>query len=129
MRKALSLTAKHKLRLAQEYLCAECQCDLDGVRVEYDHILPLALGGTNEIENFQALCAPCHREKTNGDVSRISKADRQALRTGQQKLRALRAANGLPPLIPSPANAWRGQRGFPKNFRRRMNGKVEKING
>jgi 5-methylcytosine-specific restriction enzyme A len=29
-----------------------------------DHITPLRRGGTNEPENLQGLCAPCHSRKT-----------------------------------------------------------------
>jgi 5-methylcytosine-specific restriction endonuclease McrA len=31
---------------------------------EVDHILELALGGTNTIDNLQPLCKPCHLHKT-----------------------------------------------------------------
>lgn len=110
-RKHLSTSAKASVVRRQEYLCAECAHDLDGVKVEFDHILPLALGGTNDLENFQALCRPCHREKTGGDVARISKADRQGLRTGQQKLRALRAQEGRP-FFQSRPMGWRGLAGL-----------------
>lgn len=110
-RKHLSPFAKASIVRAQEYLCAECCCDLQGVQVEFDHVLPLALGGTNDLSNFQALCRPCHREKTNGDVARISKADRQGLRTGQQKLRALRAQEGRP-FFRSRPMSWRGLAGL-----------------
>jgi len=41
---------------------------------DIDHILPIALGGTNEPENLQILCRPCHRSKTNkSDIPRIAK--------------------------------------------------------
>lgn len=29
-----------------------------------DHITPKAKGGTDDPDNLQVLCAPCHREKT-----------------------------------------------------------------
>jgi 5-methylcytosine-specific restriction endonuclease McrA len=32
---------------------------------ERDHILPIALGGTNDEWNVQILCPNCHRSKTN----------------------------------------------------------------
>jgi 5-methylcytosine-specific restriction enzyme A len=45
-----------------------CQCCLEeGVytpATDVDHITPKALGGTDELGNLQALCRPCHREKT-----------------------------------------------------------------
>lgn len=31
-----------------------------------DHIVPLARGGTNEMDNFQALCSPCNGSKGAG---------------------------------------------------------------
>ncbi len=31
---------------------------------EIDHIIPLKNGGTNDIENLQALCKRCHSKKT-----------------------------------------------------------------
>ena len=43
---------------------------------EVDHVLPLELGGADHIDNMQALCRPCHRQKTRDDVRRIAKARR-----------------------------------------------------
>lgn len=31
--------------------------------LEYDHIVPLAMGGSNTERNLQLLCADCNREK------------------------------------------------------------------
>ena len=46
-------------------------CDAHGVTTPatlVDHILPLADGGTNVVENLQSLCVPCHAKKTGEDV-------------------------------------------------------------
>lgn len=63
----------------QNGLCG-CGCGerLNGA-VDWDHILPLALGGTNEADNWQALLRSCHAAKTSGDIRMIRKADRQRL--------------------------------------------------
>lgn len=37
--------------------CCNCGSNLD---VEYHHIVPLALGGTNKITNIVPLCGICH---------------------------------------------------------------------
>lgn len=47
------------------------KCNLcDGVlkKAQYDHIIPLVAGGTNELDNFQALCLECHFEKSKNEV-------------------------------------------------------------
>jgi len=51
------------------------KCNKQGL--EIDHIIPVALGGTNEISNLQTLCSRCHREKTNKDVEKIAKVKKE----------------------------------------------------
>lgn len=58
--------------------CELCSAPLRPGHIEYDHRLPDALGGKNDIANCQVLCSPCHSAKTaKEDVPRIRKADRQ----------------------------------------------------
>lgn len=33
---------------------------------DIDHIMPLALGGTNDLSNLRTLCIPCHRHRSLG---------------------------------------------------------------
>lgn len=40
--------------------CVECGSAFD---IQYDHVIPLALGGANTVENLQILCAPCNQAK------------------------------------------------------------------
>ncbi len=42
--------------------CVECGSSFD---LQYDHILPVALGGATTIENLQLLCADCNRRKSD----------------------------------------------------------------
>lgn len=51
--------------------CAFCGVDLSGLvstlsSENYDHIVPLARGGANDITNLQLLCAPCNLTKRDG---------------------------------------------------------------
>lgn len=48
----------------QEFQCACCGESLEDVR-HLDHIMPLALGGTNWIENLQWLCPFCNLSKSD----------------------------------------------------------------
>lgn len=36
----------------------------DGTWLEIDHIVPLAAGGTNAIENLRSACTPCNKRKS-----------------------------------------------------------------
>ena len=35
--------------------------------MQIDHIIPLVVGGTNEIDNLQILCKPCHFSKSKSE--------------------------------------------------------------
>lgn len=60
----------------------ECGCgqpftDHPKERPHYDHIVPDALGGRNDLENCQAIRIACHAVKTGDyDIKRIAKARR-----------------------------------------------------
>lgn len=40
--------------------CTECGASFE---LQYDHVIPLALGGASTAENLQILCAPCNGRK------------------------------------------------------------------
>jgi 5-methylcytosine-specific restriction endonuclease McrA len=45
---------------------------------EMDHCVPLAEGGTNELENLRVLCVPCHRAETKALAGRLAQRRKQA---------------------------------------------------
>jgi len=53
-------------------------CGVTPVRLEADHIVPLARGGANDHTNLRTLCVPCHR-KRNRDHGRFA-ADREQMK-------------------------------------------------
>lgn len=42
--------------------CVECDSNFD---LQYDHVLPVALGGATTVQNLQLLCADCNRRKSD----------------------------------------------------------------
>lgn len=52
-----------ELFLKQRGRCAVCRCAIVEGKYHKDHIIPIARGGTNNIENIQLLCKTCNLEK------------------------------------------------------------------
>ena len=48
--------------LARDVTCRWCDSDVD---LTIDHIKPVSVGGTNEIENLQVLCHSCNSRKNS----------------------------------------------------------------
>ena len=69
-RRKLSETSKKVVASNQMWSCKICNKMLDA-SYEVDHIKPLYKGGTNEINNLQALCRNCHGKKTIYDKLNI----------------------------------------------------------
>lgn len=67
-----------------------------------EHRVPLALGGTNALENRHLFRKPCALAKTTGDVARIAKAKAQAGETGQRARRERRGKGSIPARV----NPW-----------------------
>lgn len=56
--------------------CEHCLNPLVRRKYQFDHILAVALGGQNVLENVQVLCTSCHNMKTKKDMILIRAARR-----------------------------------------------------
>lgn len=50
---------------SQDNLCKHCKVKGTYSTFEVDHIIPFSKGGTNELNNLQALCSVCNKKKGN----------------------------------------------------------------
>lgn len=63
-RQPISDRIRHEVFKRDGYRCRECGASKDeGATLEIDHIIPIAKGGTNDIDNLQTLCKKCNRGK------------------------------------------------------------------
>lgn len=73
--------APHRLR--KEVLCRDgnrCVKCGNTQRLEVDHILNVARGGTHNLDNLQTLCHHCHREKSQQEARQARAAKRARLK-------------------------------------------------
>ncbi len=109
-RRYLTAKAKAEIYWAQYENCDECGDSVTLADIEWDHILPLCLGGSNDDDNWHGLCRKCHTEKTKKEAGMRAKADRQReAHEGKKKRRG--------DAIPS--------RPFDTRLRKRLSGRVE----
>lgn len=63
----LSAEIREYVRKRAKFLCEYCHTDERWQMVQFtiDHVLPLADGGTNDLENLALACFHCNRRKSN----------------------------------------------------------------
>lgn len=68
---------KDRIRDRQDNICALSGVELaPGIKVQYDHIVPLWLGGENVESNLQAVTEAAHKQKTKTEASVRAKCNR-----------------------------------------------------
>jgi len=84
----LTKADKDKILKRQKYRCAYkgCKEDLSKIPVHFDHKKPLALGGSDTLRNYQALCPTHHAVKTREDRSKIAKGKRKRKKAEESPL-------------------------------------------
>lgn len=67
VREALSLRKRFFVMKRDSFACVLCGSSGHGVRLEVDHRVPFAKGGTDELDNLQTLCFDCNRGKRDSE--------------------------------------------------------------
>lgn len=63
IRATLSVRKRFFILKRDRYMCRLCKTA--GVPLEVDHVVPVARGGSDALDNLQTLCIPCNRGKRN----------------------------------------------------------------
>lgn len=64
--------------------------------IEWDHMIPLAIGGTNDPQNMQPLSVEDHKTKTRRDIANIARARRLTKKQAECRRHMLAAETGEP---------------------------------
>lgn len=66
-RRAIPDDVKQYIWARDEARCRSCGSTSE---LQFDHVIPLAMGGSSNVENLQVLCGPCNRRKSAGLTTR-----------------------------------------------------------
>ena len=61
--RSLSARTRYEVLTRDGYRCTYCGAPAPEVRLHVDHIVPVAAGGTDELENLVTACADCNQGK------------------------------------------------------------------
>ena len=116
MSKRNEFTLKTRLEAMAKYMrCPSCDEKFGQIsNVEFDHIMPDALDGLNDVENCMPLCIKCHKKKTNGKKHTTLNSDMHTI-AKSKRLRGI-TKQGPKKKIAS--------RGFNKNLTNKFDGTV-----
>lgn len=74
---AIPVRVKDRVAQRSDDCCVKCTRKVGGaLRAEFDHAIPLILGGEHRESNLQILCHECHGAKTKLDVKLKAKVAR-----------------------------------------------------
>jgi 5-methylcytosine-specific restriction endonuclease McrA len=77
-RKSFTAAARQRVLTRHDRKCAMCQVEITpATGCEYDHHIPLSIGGDDTEANLRPVCVRCHRLKSKADTTRAAKTKRQ----------------------------------------------------
>lgn len=77
---AVSKRLRYEILRRDSHTCRYCGATAPGVPLRVDHIVPVALGGTDHPSNLVTSCEPCNSGKTSTLTEAVAEADDAAIR-------------------------------------------------
>lgn len=65
MGRAVAPRVMMRVARRDNYMCQECGCSLRDFEIEFDHVIPVAKGGSSEEHNIRVTCFDCNRKKSD----------------------------------------------------------------
>lgn len=62
-----------EMKKSFDYKCVSCGKQEPEIKLHKDHIVPLSIGGRNDIDNIQPLCAFCNTSKKDKTINYITR--------------------------------------------------------
>lgn len=91
-RKALSAAVKlEAIGIWCRVVCADCDMAGPLSIIQYDHIVPVAFGGTDDATNIKPICTTCHASKTYGNKATVASGDLHKIAKSKRLARAKEA--------------------------------------
>lgn len=84
-RKALSKKLRFEVFKRDAFACQYCGAHPPGVLLHVDHIVPVAAGGKNEMDNLVTACEPCNLGKGARDLRVIPQSLAEKARETQER--------------------------------------------
>ena len=87
---AVSKRLRYEILRRDNHACRYCGGEAPDVKLTVDHVVPVALGGSDEASNLVAACADCNAGKTstNPDAPIVDDVEQDALRWSRAMERA-----------------------------------------
>lgn len=99
---AIPPRVKDRIARKADDCCQKCTRPIVGkLRAEFDHVIPLILGGEHREQNLQMLCSDCHTAKSKLDLRLKAKVARvRAKHLGLRPVRQKIASRGFSKAAP-----------------------------
>lgn len=83
-RKAISKGVRFSIFSRDQYQCRYCGRQSDVVELVIDHVIPVAQGGTNDVENLLTACRDCNAGKAAKTPTQSAPNETDRLRLSQE---------------------------------------------